>query len=138
MEEIVRLGHSPEPHNLFHSTTEAFHAGRPYAQILQQRLVLWQMARVATSNRMVLRSGPSGIISSFCNLMMRGAALSTANGIWSGLRMRGRRATIKAHPATPHYPRPYGEGISLQGWRATCIRGLTGKSRPPLPEGVTA
>jgi hypothetical protein len=24
----------------------------------------------------------------------------------------GRRATIKAHPATPHHPRPYGKGIS--------------------------
>ena len=22
----------------------------------------------------------------------------------------GRRATIKAHPATPHHPRPYGKG----------------------------
>ena len=24
----------------------------------------------------------------------------------------GQRATIKAHPATPHHPRPYGKGIS--------------------------
>src|SRR6266478_6794304 len=24
----------------------------------------------------------------------------------------GRRATIKAHPTTPHRPRPYGKGIS--------------------------
>src|SRR6266446_745272 len=27
-------------------------------------------------------------------------------------RLGGRRATIKAHPATPHHPRPYGKGIS--------------------------
>ncbi len=26
----------------------------------------------------------------------------------------GRRATIKAHPATPHHPRPYGEEVVLQ------------------------
>jgi hypothetical protein len=35
----------------------------------------------------------------------------------------GRRATIKAHPATPHHPRPYGMGgvVQLEGWKATCF-----------------
>jgi len=32
----------------------------------------------------------------------------TTNDHEAGLR--GRRATIKAHPATPHNPRPYGRG----------------------------
>jgi hypothetical protein len=27
--------------------------------------------------------------------------------------LEGRRATIKAHPATPHHSRPYEKGISL-------------------------
>src|SRR2546429_9964107 len=29
----------------------------------------------------------------------------------------GQRATIKAHPATPHHTRPYGRKFSLEGWR---------------------
>jgi len=27
-----------------------------------------------------------------------------------------RRATIKAHPAASHHPRPYGKGIFAEGW----------------------
>jgi len=36
--------------------------------------------------------------------------------------IRGKeRATIKAHPATPHLPRPYGKGIPPQGWRIALV-----------------
>ncbi|SRR6266851_3058120 len=33
------------------------------------------------------------------------------------LRGKSTRATIKAHPAAPHLPRPYRYGIPSQGWR---------------------
>jgi hypothetical protein len=47
--------------------------------------------------------------------------------------MRGNeRATIKAHPATPHLPRPYGNGIPPQGWRTPDLSPLVRISHSPL------
>jgi hypothetical protein len=40
--------------------------------------------------------------------------------IFGSTSIRGYvRATIKALPSTPHHTRPYGNRISLEGWRAS-------------------
>jgi hypothetical protein len=38
--------------------------------------------------------------------------------------LRVRRATIKAHPATPHRSSPYGNGISPEGMESPCEASL--------------
>ena len=78
------------------------------------------------STATILIENPTRVAEIFvCETSMPGELASPQPSPRSGEGAEGRRATIKAHPATPHHLRPYGRDISPGRMESRELRQLT-------------